>query len=331
MRSCQVITLPVNKIDLSMKKNPESLHWLTSKHERLKIRSKLITSIRNFFLKNNYIEVTTPCRIPAPIPEAFIDSICTENWYLQTSPELNMKKIIASGLPRIFQICPCFRANERSDSHLSEFSLLEWYCTNATYFDLMNVCEQLICKVARDLKHNDCLRYQEKFISLTCPWQRITVEDAFKAYASTTMRQAIEKERFDEMMVYEIEPALGTDPIFLYDYPKERAALARLKSDNSNIAERFELYIGGHELANAFSELCDSVEQKHRFELEINERKSFGKTIYPVPHSFLDILDQMPETAGIAMGIDRLVMLFTDTDCIDDVVALTSDDLLRLN
>jgi len=313
-----------------MEKNPLSLDWLTSKHERLKIRSKLIQSIRNYFISNDYLEVNTPCRIPAPIPEAFIDSICTEKWYLQTSPELNMKKLIASGLPRIFQICPCFRANERSDSHLSEFSLLEWYCTPANYLDLMNDCEQLIRHIARDLhKTNDCLTYQGEPISLVCPWRRVSVSEAFKEYASITMRQAIEQERFDEIMVYEIEPALGVNPMFLFDYPKERAALARLKPNNPEFAERFELYIGGHELANAFSELRDPVEQKDRFEYEINERTSFGKPNYPVPHSFLKMLYLMPETAGIAMGIDRLVMLFTDTTCIDDVVTFTTDDLLR--
>jgi len=239
-----------------------------------------------------------------------------------------MKKLIASGLSRIFQICPCFRANERSDSHLSEFLLLEWYCTSATYLEMMNQCEQLICHIARDLFKRDSFTYQGGAISLMRPWRRIRVSEAFKSYTSITMEQAIEQDQFDEAMVYEIEPALGINPVFLFDYPKERAALARLKPDNPTLAERFELYIGGHELANAFSELCDPVEQKHRFELEINERRSFGKPVYPVPNSFLDILHLMPETAGIAMGIDRLVMLFTDTACIDDVVTFTTDDLL---
>jgi lysyl-tRNA synthetase class 2 len=312
-----------------MEQTSLSLDWLSSKHERLILRAKLIQSIRNYFVSKHFLEITTPCRIPSPIPEAFIDSIRTENWYLQTSPEINMKKLIASGLPRIFQICPCFRANERSDSHLSEFTLLEWYCRSATYLDLMNDCEQLICYIARELYQNDRFTYQGELISLACPWRRISVSEAFSAYGSLTMRQAIAQEKFDEIMVYEIEPALGGEPVFLFDYPKERAALARLKPDDPTIAERFELYIGGHELANAFSELRDPVEQKNRFELEINERKAFDKPVYPVPHSFLKILHLMPKTAGIAMGIDRLVMLFADTASIDDVVAFTQDDLLR--
>jgi len=309
--------------------HPLSLDWLSSKHERLILRAKLLQSIRNFFISKHYLEVNTPCRIPSPIPEAFIDSFCSENWYLQTSPEINMKKLIASGLPRIFQICACFRANERSDSHLSEFTLLEWYCTAANYLDLMNDCEQLICHIANALLNNNCLTYQENIISLACPWRRISINEAFNAYGSLTMRQAIDQDKFDEIMVYEIEPALGMNPVFLFDYPRERAALARLKPDNPNIAERFELYIGGHELANAFSELNDPVEQKNRFEMEINERKAFGKPLYSIPHSFLSILHLMPETAGIALGIDRLVMLFADTPCIDEVVAFTQDDLLR--
>lgn len=239
-----------------------------------------------------------------------------------------MKKLIASGLSRIFQISPCFRANERSDSHLSEFLLLEWYCTSANYLDMMIECEQLICNIARDLFKKDCFTYQKEPISLLTPWRRISVREAFRSYSNITMEQAIEQDRFDEVMVYEIEPALGAHPVFLFDYPKERAALACLKADNPDLAERFELYIGGHELANAFSELRDPLEQKLRFELEINERSSFGKPVYPVPDSFLRILPLMPETAGIAMGIDRLVMLFTDTACIDDVVAFTTEDLL---
>jgi len=313
-----------------MQQNSLSLEWLTAKHGRLKVRSKLIQSIRTYFIAKDYLEVTTACRIPAPIPEAFIDNICSEDWFLQTSPELNMKTLIASGLSRIFQICPCFRANERSDSHLSEFTLLEWYCTSANYVDLMDECERLICRIARDLNMMDSLTYQGQIISLSCPFRRISVNEAFKAYASISLQQAIEQDRFDELMVYEIEPALGIQPVFLFDYPKERAALARKKSSNPEIAERFELYIGGHELANAFSELCDPLEQKQRFELEVHERKLLGKPVYPVPYSFINTVHLLPETAGIAMGIDRLVMLFTDTDCIDDVVTFTTDDLSKL-
>ncbi|ETR73720.1 MAG: lysyl-tRNA synthetase [Candidatus Magnetoglobus multicellularis str. Araruama] len=312
-----------------MNPNHSYLNWLSSRHDRLHIRSQILYVIRNFFLSNNYIEVTTPCRIPEPTPEAFIDSISSEKWYLQTSPELCMKKLIASGLTHIFQICQCFRANERSDSHLSEFTLLEWYRTDASYMDIMHECEQLINQIARVLEKGDMIIYQGKKISLASPWQRISVSEAFDTFGSLSMSQAIEKDQFDEVMVYEIEPALGMQPVILYDYPKERAALARLKADQPDLAERFELYIGGHELANAFSELCDPNEQSNRFETELAERKACGKKTYPTPHSFLKALRLLPETAGIALGIDRLVMLFTDTATIDDVVPFTSDDLMR--
>jgi len=303
--------------------------WLTPKHAALYLRSKLIQSIRNFFISHDYLEIETPCRIPEPTPEAFIDSISSENWFLHTSPELCMKKLIASGLPRIFQICKCFRANERSDSHLSEFTLLEWYRTNINYNHLMDECEVLIHFISQQINHNDEFHYQGKRISLTPPWQRISVDEAFQSFGKISLNQALEKNMFDEIMVYDIEPALGIQPTFLYDYPKERGALARAKAGNPNLAERFELYIGGHELANAFSELIDPKEQQNRFESELMERKSFGKTVYPIPTSFLNALYHMPETAGIALGVDRLVMLFADTTSIDNIVAFTSEDLVK--
>ncbi|KPA12916.1 lysyl-tRNA synthetase [Candidatus Magnetomorum sp. HK-1] len=302
-------------------------HRLKLRHQTLKLRANLIQAIRSFFIENDYLEIETPIRIPEPTPEAFIDSISSDNWYLHTSPELCMKKLIASGLPKIFQICRCFRANERSDTHLSEFSLLEWYRRDSNYLHLMDECEKLIIYIAQKIGCYENLNYQGQTISLNLPWKRISVSKAFDKYASISLKDAVKKDQFDEVMVYEVEPALGKQPVFLYDYPKERAALARLKTDDSEIAERFELYIAGYELANAFSELTDPDIQRQRFALELGERKSIGKAIYPVPESFLQALKHLPETAGIALGIDRLVMIFADVSRIDDVVAFTSEEL----
>jgi len=300
---------------------------IQEKHQTLYLRATIIQAIRQFFIDHDYLEIETPCRIPEPTPEAFIDSILSESWFLQTSPELCMKKLVASGLSRIFQLCKCFRANERSDTHLQEFTLLEWYRSGANYEQLMDECEQLFIHIAQLLNQKNEIDYQGSSIFLTPPWKRISVTEAFNKFAQISLDEAIQKDLFDEIMVYEIEPALGLQPVFLYDYPKERAALARLSSHNPNIAERFELYIGGHELANAFSELTDPIEQRERFQNEINERMAFQKPVYPIPESFLHILKGLPETAGIALGIDRLVMLFANVATIDQVVAFTMEEL----
>ncbi|MBF0449662.1 MAG: EF-P lysine aminoacylase GenX [Candidatus Magnetomorum sp.] len=305
-------------------------HRLQSRHKNLHLRAKIIQAIRQFFIAHDYLEIETPCRIPEPTPEAFIDSISSDQWFLQTSPELSMKKLVASGLPKIFQVCHCFRANERSDTHLSEFTLLEWYRSGANYKHLMNDCEKLVIHLAQTVKNDKVLEHQGQQISLSTPWNRIRVADAFDLFAPLSLSEAIQKDQFDEIMVYDIEPALGPQPVFLYDYPKERAALARLNPHYPDVAERFELYIGGYELANAFSELTDPNEQRLRFSSELAERKIFGKPTYPVPESFLKMLKYLPETAGIALGIDRLVMLFADVSRIDEVVAFTPEELTRV-
>ena len=150
----------------------------------------------------------------------------------------------------------------------------------------------------------------------------------FIDYAQTFVTEALEKNLFDEIMVQDIEPNLGVEkPTFIYDYPAERGALARLKKEDPTVAERFELYIGGLELANGFSELADSEEQKKRFQAENKNRQSLGKRIYSMPDKFLAELDDMPPSAGIALGVDRLVMVFLDSETIDEVVAFTPEEL----
>jgi lysyl-tRNA synthetase class 2 len=139
---------------------------------------------------------------------------------------------------------------------------------------------------------------------------------------------ALAADQFDEIMVEKIEPNLAQNrPVFLYDYPASRAALARLKPQDLRFAERFELYIGGLEICNAFSELTEPVEQRERFKREMDHRRKAGKPVYPVPEKFLTALGNMPAAAGNALGIDRLVMLFSDSKQIDDVVAFTPEEL----
>jgi lysyl-tRNA synthetase class 2 len=300
----------------------------TSLQQNLQLRAHIIWAIRNFFVDNDYLEVETPIRIPAPAPEAHIDAVESENWFLQTSPELCMKRMLSAGLHRIFQICKCFRQKERGRLHLPEMTLLEWYRAGSNYQEMMKECEALIGNIARKIGSEDILIYQGKEIRLTAPWPRISVSDAFKKYGSISLKTALEQDQFDDIMVAEIEPNLRQiQPVFLYDYPASRGALARLKPQDPQYAERFELYIGGLEICNAFNELTDPVEQRTRFEREQDHRRESGKSVYPMPDKFLTALNDLPEAAGNALGIDRLTMLFADSRQIDEVVAFTPEEL----
>lgn len=296
--------------------------------KNLALRSKIFQAIRDFFNDHGYLEVDTPERIPAPAPEPFIDAMPANGWYLQTSPELCMKRLLAAGYPKIFQICKCFRKNERGEKHLPEFTMLEWYEADATYFDLMARCEALILFICRQLQMPEALSYQTRQIDLRPPWPKLSVKEAFDRFSSMDIQTAITKDKFDEIIAFDIEPNLGVlKPVFLYDYPASTAMLAAPKPDNPDIAQRFELYIAGLELCNGFTELTDADKQRNRFAKELNNKKNAGQKVYPMPEKFLTALNLMPEASGNAMGLDRLIMLFAGTACIDDVVAFTPEDL----
>lgn len=303
-------------------------YTLASKKSTLWLRARIIQGIRRFFMERDYLEVETPQLIPAPAPEPHINAIEAGHGFLHTSPELCMKRLLAAKYSRIFQICRVFREGERGGQHLPEFTLLEWYRSGIDYFDLMHECEEMIQSVARELGNDDTLIYQGHPMDLTSPWRRMALSQAFLSYASMSMGDAFESGRFDEVLVEMIEPHLGiTAPIFLYDYPASQASLARLRRDDPSLAERFELYMGGLEIANAFSELIDPHEQERRFQEEREERMQKKKSVYPMPDRFLKSLRDMPPSAGIALGVDRLVMLFVDQREIDHVVAFTPEDL----
>jgi lysyl-tRNA synthetase class 2 len=207
-------------------------------------------------------------------------------------------------------------------------TLLEWYETGASYTDLMRRCEQLIGAVADHLGTGPTLRFGTHAVDLTPPWDRLSVEAAYRRYAGIGAQDAVDQGRFDEIMGLAIEPHLGLDrPVFLYDYPAACGALARLKPGDPSVAERFELYIAGMELCNAFGELTDAAEQRERFALENRARAAAGKSVYPTADAFLRDLACMPPAAGNALGIDRLAMLFCDAAEIDAVVAFVPEDL----
>jgi len=292
------------------------------------LRADILAAIRGFFQRNDYLEVETPYRIPAPAPEAHIDAQPSGDWYLHTSPELCMKQLLAAGYPRLFQICKCFRKSERGSRHLPELTILEWYTAGASYLDMMKQCENLIGTVVRNLERSPALPYQGGRVDLTLPWDRLSVKQAFENYAGLSAEESLEKGIFDETLALSVEPCLGNDrPLFLYDYPAACGSLARLKPGSPHLAERFELYIHGMEICNAFSELTDPLEQRVRFQKEMELRKAMGKAAYPLPKRFLQFLEKMPPAAGNALGVDRLVMLLADTRRIDDVVAFTPEEL----
>jgi len=301
---------------------------LAARKRNLLLRARMVQSIRAFFIEQGYLEIDTPQLISAPAPEVHIEALRAGGRYLQTSPELCMKRLLASGFPKIFQIGKCFRAGERGDRHLPEFSLLEWYRTGIDYKALMNECEALICFVSQRLDMGGKILYRANKIDLKKPWQRISVSAAFDQYASISLEKALEEGCFDQVMVEEIEPNLGTiSPTFLYDYPASMAALARLKPGNMALAERFEIYIAGLELANGFSELNDPVEQRARFVRDLQIRDAAGKEACPMPERFLRSLEHMPDAAGIALGVDRLAMFFSGAQKIDEVVPFTPEEV----
>ena len=290
----------------------------------LRARADIVNCIRSFFTGRGYLEVETPLRIPAPAPEAHIDAITSEDWFLQTSPEICMKRLLAAGIPKLFQISRCWRRDERGRRHFPEFTMLEWYEAGSDYRGLMQTTQDLVRSVAP----TGGLAFSGETIDLEGDFERLTVRDSFRRYGRMPMEEAERHDLFDEIMVVDIEPRLGCGrPTFLYDYPANRSALARLKSDDPSVAERFELYIGGIELANGFSELTDADEQRERFVAEEEFRRSQGKRPYPLPERFLADLPSMPPAAGIALGVDRLVMVLLDKGSVDDVVAFTPEEL----
>lgn len=302
--------------------------YLARKSQALHLRASFIQSIRHFFNGQHFLEVETPVRIPSPAPEQHIEAMGSGNWFLQTSPELCMKRLLAAGYPRIFQFCKCFRADERGNRHLPEFTMLEWYAASFGYLDLMDQCEALLTTILKDMGHPQNIIWQGKTIRLTPPWERITVTDAFSRYAPIPLQDALAKDQFDEILIQHIEPHLGCDrPTFLYDYPSKMAALAKIKETDPTVAERFELYIGGMEIANGFSELTDAREQRRRFEEALEARAARHQVRYAMPENFLAALEHLPPSAGIALGIDRMIMILTDTAHIDDIIAFPPEAL----
>lgn len=301
--------------------NPRDV--LAAKRWRLEMRSRILHGMRLFFVERGFMEVQTPVRTPAPAPELHIDAVRSEGRYLHTSPELYMKRLLAAGYEKIFQICPVFRKGERGRRHHPEFTLLEWYRLGADYNALKKDCENLLQAVCSHVGRYPQFPYGSDTLSVLPPWEDRTVRNVFRDRAGWDPAKNYDADRFTLDLVEKIEPALGfPKPEFLSDYPPQEAALARLRpEDGMWVAERFELYWAGVELANGFSELTDRREQENRFRECLDRRRKEGRDVYPWPERFLESLEHLEGAAGIALGVDRLVMLLTDASTIDEVTA----------
>lgn len=293
-----------------------------------KKREEVIDAIRKFFKDQNFREVFTPILVPTPSCEPNLEVFETQlrdlnknkkRAFLIMSPEYSIKKLLAVGMGSCFEITKCFRNEEEiSPLHNSEFTMIEWYRVGADYTAVMSDCENIFTKIL-----GTTMRYQGLDYDLSLPWPRYTVAELFKTNNPP-------QEDFYKIFFNNIEPELKASrrPAIICDYPLYAASLARRKKENPNVAERFEIFLAGVELGNCFTELTDSVEQRKRFEAEMIERKQNHKTEYPIDESFLKALETIPPLiSGIAVGIDRLIMLAMDVPTIAETMCLPPDDL----
>lgn len=337
--------------------------------KKLKQRAEIFKLIRRYFDEAGFLEIDSPLLVAKPGLEPNLNPMEVlahqENGqpvkgYLITSPELSLKKALAGGLLKIFQLGKCFRDHEPwGENHNPEFTMLEWYETSADYKDIMARTEELTAFVAQKLSGALKIKYQGREIDLTPPWPKLSMTEAWQKYAGADLNNYLDYDKmaelakskgytiktddsFDDLFfkifLSEVEPRLTelNRPVFIYDYPAQMAALSRIKKEEALLiggqarwAERFELYIAGLELANAYSELTDADEQRARFEADIEKRKELGKEPLQIDEDLLAALKNIPPCGGIALGVDRLVMLLTDSKTIGESLFLAAGDLFN--
>ena len=325
---------------------------------RLEARERILGAVRSFFSGRGYVEVDTPALQVSPGLEPHLRAFSTAlhdprdgratSRYLHTSPEFAMKKLLVAGLPRIWQLAHSFRDGERSATHHPEFSMLEWYRVGASYRDLMAECAALVgaCQEAAGV---EALSLRRHSADARRPWQHLSVAAAFREFcgidllatasdptapdvehlAAATSRIGVQPHPGDDwealyfrIFLERIEPSLGIGvPTILYDYPLSMAALSRRSPEDPRVAERFEVYVCGLELANGFGELTDAAEQRQRFIADQAKKRTLYGETYPIDEDFLAALEHgLPECSGIALGFDRLVMLVTGAEDIEKVL-----------
>ncbi len=329
-------------------------HVFEDRRHFLEKRSRLAAAVRSFFGANGFVEVETAILQVSPGNETHISAFATElvapsgensTLYLHTSPEFAAKKLLAAGVPRLFTLAHVFRNRERSALHHPEFTMLEWYRASESYERLFEDCSELLA-VAGLAVGAEIFRFREATADITRKPEILTVCAAFELHAGVDLAATLENrtsgrpalaasaqrlgltvadddtwsDLFSKILSAKVEPQLGQGrPTLLVDYPASEAALARLKPDR-RFAERFELYICGVEVANGFGELSDAQEQRLRFEAAMAERERIYGESYPIDEDFLDALTMMPQSCGIALGFDRLVMLACGAARIEQVI-----------
>jgi lysyl-tRNA synthetase class 2 len=314
-----------------IKNNPEIL-------KNYLVREKVIDTIRSFFKNQGFHEIFTPLLVPIPSIEPNLEVFETRlrtakgikrKAYLITSPEYAHKKLLAAGIGNTFEITKSFRNEEEvSKLHSPEFTILEWYRINADYFDVMRDFENLFLKIVGGNK----LNYQGGTYDLTLPWLRFTFKEIFEKYAKMDVLK-VSDDDFYKIYFNKIEPELMKlkKPYFVYDYPISQASLSRSKKNNPSFAERFEVFLAGVELGNCFSELTDWKLQRERFELDHAERKRLNKIEFPIDEDLIEALKSgMPVVSGIAVGIDRLIMLAVDVPAVSDTIFFPDNELFDL-
>jgi lysyl-tRNA synthetase class 2 len=297
----------------------------------LRERHRALRAIREFFDAAGFLEVETPAVVRSPGLELHLDALevlgAEGPRFLHTSPEYHMKRLLCSGVARMYQLCKAYRRGEHGRSHEPEFSMLEWYRAFAGSDQLMRDTELMVAHVATRVHGGTRIPGLHGELDVTPPWPRLRVADAFARHAGRDMHALLDdEEAFYRVLVDEVEPQLGRDePVFLTHYPASMAALARIHPDDPSTADRFEAYAHGLELCNGFGELIDPVEQRRRFEHDLERRARQGRPTYPIDERFLEALaDGLPPCAGNALGVDRLLMLLLGKREIGDVLAFAA-------
>lgn len=295
----------------------------------LRARAEVLRAVRRHFDERAFLEVDTPLAVPSPGLDLHLTALevagLGERRFLITSPEYQMKRLLAGGLTRIYQICRCFRRDELGALHQPEFTMLEWYRAFAGSDEIMRDTEELVGSVARAVGHGSTIiPGRGRPVDVAPPWKRLTVSEAFRRIAGVELDTVLpDEERFFRILVERIEPGLGyPKPVFLTHWPASMASLARLSPEDPRYADRVEAYVDGVELSNGFGELIDPHEQRVRLERDRAERARTGRDVYPLDERFLAALAEgIPPSGGNALGLDRLVMLVTGARTIDDVLA----------
>jgi lysyl-tRNA synthetase class 2 len=318
----------------------------------LETRASALAALRGYFAEQGFLEVETPLWVESPGLEVMLDPVPADGGWLITSPEFQMKRLLAAGLERIYQVCRCFRNEESGTQHLREFTMVEWYRGWDELSAIAADVEQLVARICpRRENGGPYARWGGREIDVTPPWPRMTVAEVMRTWAGFEVRGDEPAEElaaaaaaagielggatswddvFYTSFVARVDPAIAAleRPLLVTDWPLPLAALARQRSDGAPVVERFEAYIGGVELANAFGELTDPHIQARRFTAERAERAARGKSVYPIDERLLAALAEgLPPCAGVALGFDRLIMLATGASHIRDVVAFGHGEL----